>query len=338
MRSKASDRTKSSACNLPILLFLAGAVFAQPVPPIKVPVRLVTLPTLVFSADGSLLNNLQSGNFQISDNGHPQTFKLDTEAPPFSLVIAVQASQSARAYLPFIAKVGSTLDNSLLGETGEAAVLSYDNDVDTLKPFGGGDTQSAIRRMKEGGEQARLIDAGLRAIDLLKSRPASREKLLIFIGQPFDSGSHAKFEALAEAALKENVTVFTFALPLFGKSFISDTFTLQGLGSQGSKGGYVATVELTKLGPALKRISATAAKADPFAILTTQTGGMEIHFRKQKELENGIIAMGGALHTTYTLSYSPDPLTTGQHTVLVTTNIPGATTHHRTAYDLELTK
>ncbi len=334
MRSKGFTRAKSLGCSAAVL---GLCLHAQQLP-IKVPVRLVNVPTMVFAADGKLLTGLRKENFHVADNGREQNFKFETETPPLSIAIAVQSSQSARAYLPFISKVGSTLDNSLLGETGEAAVLAYDNDVEVLKPFGSGDVGQAIRKMKEGGEKARLIDAGLRAIDLLKNRPANRERLLIIIGQPFDSGSNAKFAALADAAQKENVTIFTFTLPMFGKNFISDTFTLSGYGSQGYKGGYVATVELTKLGPALKRSAQTAAKADPFASLTAQTGGMEIHFRKQKEVENGIIAMGGVLHSMYLLSYSPDPLTSGHHTIAVTTDIPGATAHTRSGYELNLPK
>ncbi len=325
--------------NLPTILAVAVAfsLYAQQMP-IRVPVRLVTVPTLVFAADGTLVNGLHRESFHVADNGREQHFKFETETPPLSIVIAVQSSQSARAYLPFISKVGSTLDNSLLGETGEAAVLAYDDDLEILKPFGSGDVEQAVRKMKEGGEKARLIDAGLRAIDLLKTRPANRQRLIILIGQPFDSGSNAKFSALAEAAQKENVTIFTFTLPMFGQNFISDTFTLSGYGSQGYKGGYVATVELTKLGPTLKRSAQTVAKADPFAILTAQTGGMEIHFRKQKELENGIIAMGGALHSMYLLTYSPDPLTSGHHTIAVTTDIAGANAHTRSGYELNLPK
>ena len=238
MRSKVFARTRLLGFNAAVLgLFLNAQQL-----PIKVPVRLVTVPTLVFAGDGTLVNGLHRENFHVADNGREQKFKLEAETPPLSIVIAVQSSQSARAYLPFITKVGSTLDNSLRGETGEGAVLAYDDDLEILKPFGSGDVEQAIRKMKEGGEQARLIDAGMRAIELLKSRPVNRERLLIVIGQPFDSGSHAKFQALTEAAQKENVTIFTFTLPLFGKNFVSDTFTLSGYGSQGYKCFYFATV------------------------------------------------------------------------------------------------
>ncbi|HEX4167137.1 MAG TPA: VWA domain-containing protein [Bryobacteraceae bacterium] len=315
---------------------LCTVLFAQQFPPIKVPVRLVAVPTLVFSEQGNLLTGLNASNFQLTDNGHPQHFQFDSNTPPVSLVLAVQASQSVRAYLPFVAKVGSTLDNSLLAESGESAVLSYDSDVETLKTFGQGDLESAIKKIKPGAETARMIDAGIAAVNLLKARPTNHAKLLVFIGQPYDSGSTTKFAALATTAQRENISVFAFVLPLYGKSFISDTFNIAGLPDAFYRGGYVASVELTKLGPALKRTAKIAAKSDPFALLTSQTGGIELHFRKQKDLENAIIALGGALHTTYTLTYSPNPLTSGYHSITVTTNVPGAVTHARSGYQLDL--
>ncbi len=307
-------------------------VFAQQSPTIKVPVRLVAVPTLVFSQTGDLLTGLDAASFHLTDNGHSQHFRFESISAPVSLVLAIQSSEAVRDYLPVISKAASTIENSLLGANGQGAVLSYDSEVTLLKAFSGtGDLESAIRKVKPGNEPAHLIDAGLNAIQLLKTCPPANTKLLIFIGQPYDSGSSAKFATLTAAAERENATIFALALPLSGKTFVSDTFHLGG-----RLGGYVVGVELTKLGPALKRTAKIAAKSDPFALLTTQTGGLELHFRKQKDLENAVIALGAALHTTYTLTYSPDPLTPGYHAISVTTNIPGAIAHARAGYQIDL--
>lgn len=83
-----------------------------------------------------------------------------------------------------------------------------------------------------------MIDAGLRAIALLKERTNPRSRILLFIGQPIDNGSSAKLNVLEAQAERENVQVYALTLPLLGKSFVSDAFALQGLGSQWYKGGY----------------------------------------------------------------------------------------------------
>ncbi len=312
----------------------AYAVLAQ-VPTIRVPVRLVTVPTLVFSRAGNLVPGLEKENFELLDDGHPQSFRFETEVSPLSIAVAVQTSQSVRAYLPFVAKIGNTLDNSLVAETGEAAVLAFEDEVTVLKPFGSGDIETALQGLSAGGEKARLFDAAMEAIALLGQRPASRSKVLLIIGQQFDKGSSNDLAGVLTSAEQENVSVYALVFPMFGKNFISDTFTLQGLGSQGTKGGYIATVEVTEMGPALKRSTRSVAGADPLSIATAQTGGMSIHFRRQHELENALIAMGGALRSTYVLSYTPEPPTPGEHSIAIRVNVPGATAHSRTGYRID---
>jgi hypothetical protein len=102
---------------------------------IRVPVRLVNVPTLVFSKDGRILPDLQRTDFRVFDNGQPQQVALETAAMPVSIVLAVQLNEDVRAYVPFIAKAGSSVDTLLVGETGESAVIAYSDDISLLKPF-----------------------------------------------------------------------------------------------------------------------------------------------------------------------------------------------------------
>ena len=86
-------------------------------------------------------------------------------------MLAIQANQDVRSYIRFIAKVGSAVDALLVGETGESAVLSYGAEVKVIKPFEAGDAQSAMRKIVAGRKRARAIDAGMRAVAMLKERP-----------------------------------------------------------------------------------------------------------------------------------------------------------------------
>ena len=73
---------------------------AQPGPTIRVPVRLVNVPTLVFGADGRLVAGLAARDFRVFDNDRPQKIRLDTEPLPVSVALVVQANQGVRSYLP----------------------------------------------------------------------------------------------------------------------------------------------------------------------------------------------------------------------------------------------
>ena len=146
-----------------------------------------------------------------------------------------------------------------------------------------------------------------------------------------DSGSEIKLPALKEAADRDNVTVFAIALPEFGKSFVSDNFSLSAL-PKADRGGYQASVNLGALITALSRSSNAEDGADPFSVLTSATGGTQVHIRKQKEFEEAISAIGEELRSAYQLSYSPDSNEAGYHTIKLEVNVPDATLFSRPGY------
>lgn len=314
-----------------LTLGLAALIGAQQIPTIRVPVRLVTLPTLVFSKESRILPGLQLADFSVLDNGRPQTVTLNTSATPVSIALAIQVSQDVRQYVPFIAKAGSAVDALLVGESGEAAVVTYGSEVTVAKPFEAGDVQSTLRTISASGRPARMIDAGMRALTLLARRPSSRARVLLFIGQPMDSGSEATLASLRDEAEKENVAVYALALPQAGTSFVSDTFSLQGL-SQAERGGFKAGADLGKLISVLNRNANAATGADPFSILTAATGGTQLHFRKQRQLEDAIAAIGVQLRSAYLLSYYPNSQEAGYHTVKIAVDVPGAKVYSRPGY------
>jgi VWFA-related protein len=255
---------------------------------------------------------------------------------PVSVAIAIQVNSGVRQYLSFIAKAGSVVETLLAGESGEAAVITYNDDVSIVKSFGEGDVQSTLRRFSATGRQARMIDAGMQAIGLLKERPASRARILLFIGQPMDSGSESSLASLRQQAERENISIYTLTLPEVGKAFVSDTFSLQGV-SHGERGGFKAGVDLLNLIAVMSRSSAAEKGADPFSTLTAATGGTQIHFRKQHELEGGIAAMGVQLRSSYLLSYYPNSTETGYHTIHVEVNVPAAKAWSRPGYWMSAT-
>ena len=159
---------------------------------------------------------------------------------PVSVAVAVQVNQDVRSYVPFIAKAGSVIEALLAGESGETTLIAYNDDVTIIKAF------DNLRKIPTSGRQARMIDAGLRGIALLKERPASRARVLLFIGQSIHSGSESSLASLKEAAEKGNVTVYALTLPQVGKAFVSDTVTLSGVFAQ-EKGGFKAGLDLGRL-------------------------------------------------------------------------------------------
>jgi len=293
----------------------------------------VTAPTLVFSGDDRLVFGLSTDDFHVFDNGRTQQAMVDTELPRVSVVLAVEANQDVRAYTRFIAKVGSAVDALLVGERGEGAILQYGEEVKVLKAFGeGADIETTLRKLSGTGRKARAVDAGMRAIAMLKERPAARNRVLIFVGQPADSGSESILPELREQAELNSVTIFALTLPLAGKDFVSDTFSLEGLSSKTDRGGFKVGVDLARLAPAMRRSAAAVEATDPFSVLAAATGGTQYHFHTQKELEAGVSLLGVELRSAYLVRYSPAPGGPGYHTIRVEVGVPGAKVFSRPGY------
>jgi len=310
---------------LALLSLAAQAQNLLPETTFRVPVELVTAPTLVFSSDNRLVFGLDNRNFKVYDDGQPQTTSLDLDAAPVSVVFAVQVGQNVRSYTRFISKVGSTLEALLVGQTGEAAVIEYAEDIRVLKPFGSGDVQSALRHISPGGRQSHAVDAGMLAVAMLRERPVRRARVLVFIGQPQDGGSQADLAALLREAERSNVTVFALSLPQPGKDFASQMLGLPGHAGSGS------VDLLARFIPMLRR-TAAAAPTDLFSELTTATGGTQIRFRQQRQLEDGISLIGVELRSAYALSYAPARMRPGYHTIRVEVALPGAKVYTRPGY------
>jgi VWFA-related protein len=319
------------------IVALAAAAQAQeqqaPVAEFRVPVRLVTAPTLVFSPEGRLVFGLETDDFRVFDNGTAQKAAVDPDAsPPFSIALVVEANNDVRGYTRFIARVGSAVEALLVGQRGESAVIEYGDEVKVLKPFGPGDVSGALRRLAVSGRRARAIDAGMRAVALLKERPDRRNRVLIFVGQAVNDGSESTAAALREEVEHNNVQVFALTLPQVGKEFVSDTFSLEGLSSRTDRGGFRAGADMGRLAPALKRSAEAAEGTDPFSTLTAATGGTQLRVRTQREMEDGISLIGLELRSAYEVRYSPAPVTPGYHRIRVQVGVPGATVFSRPGY------
>jgi hypothetical protein len=118
-----------------------------------------------------------------------------------------------------------------------------------------------------------------------------------------------------------------------GKRFVADTFSLRGKNED--RGGFVASADLMKLVPALRKAGRQADGGDAFSLLAVGTGGTQIHFRKQEQLENALIAMGTAIRSSYLLTYTPRIVDAGYHRLSVTVDVPGDAVYSRPGYWLQ---
>jgi hypothetical protein len=148
---------------------------------------------------------------------------------------------------------------------------------------------------------------------MLKQRPRTQARVLLFIGQMMDHGSDADWPTLQDQAERENVSIYALS-----SSSGTDTAASP------------ANKDLGWLMAILGRSPGTAS--DQISPLITATGGTELHFHRQFDLENAIGTMGVELRSAYQLSYYPSSHDAGQHTISVEVSVPGARTYTRPGY------
>src|SRR5215831_19237632 len=141
---------------------------------IKLRTILVNTPVTVLNEKGAMLHNLEESDFTITDNGVPQKIThFNLGGDPISLVVVVERSARIASALPKIRRAGILISQTVIGPTGEGAVIAYDDRVTTLLDFN--DSADAMEKtfstMEEGSAGTRLFDAMSRGVEMLSRRP-----------------------------------------------------------------------------------------------------------------------------------------------------------------------
>ena len=116
-----------------------------------------------------------------------------------------------------------------------------------------------------------------------------------------------------------NIAVYSLIMPRVGKDLVQKTISVQDAKTAFHRAdiGFMVSIDLAKLGPEIYRKGKADAGQDDLTILTTESGGRQLRFRKLHDLEMGISAIGEELHTEYALSYTPDKYDPGYHGIRI---------------------
>ena len=250
---------------------------------LKVQVDVVNVFFNVKDKHGLLIPNLTKDDFEILEDGKPQTIKYfaaETEQP-LTLGMLIDTSPSQSRVLPMEQEVGAAFLNQVLRKKDMAFLISFDADVDLLQDFtndarelrvalnrtriGGGSPQGGVSRIPGVGQGpipagrdaccTHLYDAVyLAAKDRLSTEVGRKAMIILTDGE--DEGSKLKPREAMEAAQKADTMVYVL--------LIADRGMYQGFGAGEMKklaeetGGRVIEVgnKLEKLKQAFDQISA----------------------------------------------------------------------------------
>lgn len=326
------------------MLLMAGLVLAQaptgPLPPkpgvavqqppknaIKVQVALVTTPVTVRDSRGAMVHDLEAKDFQVTDNGVAQKIThFDMGGDPISLVILVETSSRIEPLAPEMRKTGILFTQTVMGPTGEAAVVGFNDSVDKLRDFtSNGDLiEKTISNFVLGTSGSKLYDAMAAGVEMLSSRPQAtaekpgRRRVLLVLSEAVDQGSEKTLGEVLRQAQLANVTIYSVGLSTTRAEMQAQPQAPQRpnipVGALPTPPGVPATptYEENRYGGDLTGAVIWAVqhihdqvKGNALEMAATATGGANLPTFKDRSVENAIDEIGGELHSQYTLSYTP---------------------------------
>ena len=182
---------------------------------IRVRVELVRAPVVVIDAKGEPVLDLQQKDFHVVDEDADQTIEsFDLGGDPVSAVLVFETSSRIAPLLTTVRKSAIIFTQTVVGPSGEGAVLSYDDGINRLLPFSmdNDKIEKTIANLKPGNSGARLYDALAAAVGLLRDRPAERRRAIIVVGEAKDSGSEEKLGQVLREAQLSNIVIYSVGL------------------------------------------------------------------------------------------------------------------------------
>jgi VWFA-related protein len=322
---------------------------------IRVRVALVSAPVAVIGPKGEPILDLQQKQFHIFDDGVEQTigsFELGGEE--LSAVLVFETSSRVAPVLPAVQKAAIIFTQTIVGSSGEAAVLGYDNNVNHLLPFSTDNDkiEKTIAELKTGDSGARLYDALASAVSMLRERPSQKRRAIVVVGEASDTGSGEKLGRVLRDAQLSNVAIYSVGLSTVsaglrapaaqaGPAPATPPGTFGGPSFPGqvqtptSQAQYGSNVDLLGVAEWAVRNVTAVVKDRPLEVAAVGTGGTFQSAVRDSKIETAIDAIGGDINSQYVLSYRPTGDKPGYHHISVTVDRGGVKVRTRPGYFLE---
>src|SRR5882762_7536266 len=297
---------------------------------VKVQVALVNTPVTVRDGRGDMVHNLEAHDFHITDNGVAQQIShFDLGGDPISLVILVETSSRIAPLLPEMRKTGILFTQTVMGPTGEASVVAFNDSVDKLQDFttDGDLIENTIAHLGAGTSGSKLYDAMAVGVEMLSGRPEAtpdkpgRRRVMMILSEATDAGSDRKLGEVLRKAQLANVTMYSVGLSTTRAELQAKpkdtrpqltppgTFPLppqpgtpQTPSSEANRYGNMDILAAAVW--AVQHVH-NQIKDHALEVAAAATGGAHLPTFKDRSIEKAIDEIGGELHSQYTISYTP---------------------------------
>ncbi len=318
------------------------AVQEAPDAKIRTHVTLVNTPVTVVNEKGQLVYDLDAQDFRLTDNGVRQRItNVDLGNNPLSLVIVIETSLRIEPLLPEIRKTGVVFTETVIGPQDEAAVVGFNDSVDTLLDFTTSRDKvlDTMNQLQAGTAHARLFDAmatGIEMLSRLQPQPTAdlpeRRRVMVIMSEATDVGSETHLSAVLKRAQLSNVVIYSLGISRTlaewkapSKELMSQLVP-EGIFPQPNLPGSIQTTETeaTRYGYGnlinlMRNVKSQFTQT--LQIAASRTGGQYISTFKGKSMQTAVDEIGGELHSQYSLTYEPTGTkATGYHVIQVQVN------------------
>lgn len=318
------------------------AVQEAPDAKIRTRVTLVNTPVTVVNEKGQLVYDLDAQDFRLTDNGVRQRItSVDLGNNPLSLVIVIETSSRIEPLLPEIRKTGVVFTETVIGPRDEAAVVGFNDSVDTLLDFTTSRDKvlDTMNQLQAGTAHARLFDAmatGIEMLSRLQPQPTAdlpeRRRVMVIMSEVTDVGSETHLSAVLKRAQLSNVVIYSLGISRTLAEWKAPSKELmpqvvpEGIFPQPNLPGSIQTpeTEATRYGYGnlinlVRNVKSQFTQT--LQIAASRTGGQYISTFKGKSLQTAVDEIGGELHSQYSLTYEPTGTkATGYHVIQVQVN------------------
>jgi VWFA-related protein len=289
--------------------------------PIRVKVELVSTSVVVQNEKGALVHDLGPQDFRIFDNGIQQKLEsFEIGGVPLAAAFVIETSSRIEALLPAISRTGLLITQNIIGETGEAALMGYSDQV--VKLLGFTNDHSAIEKamdsLQSESSDAHLYDAVWEAVGMLRDTPPSQRRAIITIAEDIDTGSKANLGVIVREAQIDGITIYAVTLSTFQagwrgpeKQAAAPSATPSGIFALPPIPGSMYTLGLEELRRGNMDLGALGEhtltfSAPPMRDVAAATGGLYQSTFAGDSIEKALDRIAGELTAQYTLSYRPN--------------------------------
>ena len=252
----------------------------------------VVVPVTVTDPNGEFVLDLLPQDFHIFDDGVVQRIDhWDLGDDPLAVVLVLQTTDRAQSMIPAIHSLGSIFTETVMALDGEAAVVTYDSEVDVRQPFtmDHDAVERAITSTKFDDPGMHLYDAMAKAVDLLRNEAPMRRRIMLVVGESRDDGSTANFAAVVRDAEHANISIYAIGPSSMTRDLLQDAPSLWA----------APAIFLLQQGR-------NRSKKHDLEVAAAATGGVHYGAARSETLREALDDIGGELHAQYILSYKPN--------------------------------